>query len=266
MFEKFFKKTGNSTDSVETGMNLKSAILNELDALYLDKTDATKSKHLLIWIDVDTLTFNSFDGFDKELADYISTERGYEFASIALRQGKPDSEGECRKAEVANGAAKTEIYLQEKRENAAVEYIIKKACVTIFDGKGSMLKKKYELSSDDLRKESRKFYNIGRGESPVMEGGAYRHNQIAIDDQNNLDTNRYVSRAHAHIGYSDTIGFYLQVERGGSRLSGSRTRIIRDEQIIEVENTNVKEPLRNGDLIELGKAVVLKFSESENKI
>ena len=57
------------------------------------------------------------------------------------------------------------------------------------------------------------------------------------------------------------MGFYLQVEYGGSRLSGNRTRIFRGEEKIEVENVEVKEPLHNGDLIELGKAVVLKFVE-----
>ena len=50
---------------------------------------------------------------------------------------------------------------------------------------------------------------------------------------------------------------------GGSRLSGHRTRIFRGEDKIEVENVEVKEPLHDGDLFELGKAVVLKFVETE---
>ena len=84
---------------------------------------------------------------------------------------------------------------------------------------------------------------------------------IVIDENNNLDKNKYVSRAHARIGYSENIGFYLQVEYGGSRLSGNRTRIFRDEEKIEVENVDMKEPLHDGDLIELGKAVLLQYKE-----
>ena len=64
---------------------------------------------------------------------------------------------------------------------------------------------------------------------------------------------------HAHIGYSDMFGFYLQAEKDGTRRMGKRTRIFRGNQIIEMDNTQAKEPLQSGDLIELGKSVVLQY-------
>ena len=112
-----------------------------------------------------------------------------------------------------------------------------------------------------MKAENISAYNIGAGEFPQMKSG-YRHNHIAIDDNIHspkFEINKYVSRKHAHIGFSETFGFYFQVELDGTRLVGKRTRIFREEQIIECDNPQVKIPLQNGDLLELGKAVLLRY-------
>ena len=245
-------------NSVEIRSQIKKSSLSLLNSLYCANPEECPNKSLLLWLDTDTLTFNSFSGFDQELENYWDVESGYEFNKVELRQGKPENEKDARTIEVGIGSIA--IYLQEQKRGFE-NNVVKRARISIFGGKGSLLQEHYELSSEMLEKEHRKYYNIGRGEYPKMEGGSYRQNHIAIDDENNLETNKYVSRAHARIGYAEIIGFYLQVEFGGSRLSGNRTRIIRGENKIEVENVEVKEPLHDGDLIELGKAVVLQFIE-----
>ena len=106
-------------------------------------------------------------------------------------------------------------------------------------------------------------YNIGAGKFPKIPTG-YRENHIAIDDNPDspmVEKNKFVSRMHAHIGFSDKFGFYFQVEKDGTRLMGKRTRIFRGEEKIECENPEAKIPLQDGDLIELGKAVVLKYKQ-----
>ena len=248
------------SNSVETRGIIKKTTLSLLNSLYLANPEICKTKHLIVWLDTDTITFNSYADFSQELENYWAVESGYTFEKVELKHGKPENEKVARKIDAGIGSIA--IYLQEQ-EPIIEKRVVKRATISVFGGKGSLLQAQYELSSETLEKERRKYYNIGRGEYPDIEGGNYRQNHIAIDDKNNLETNRYVSRSHARIGYAENIGFYLQVEMGGSRLSGNRTRIFRGEDKIEVENVEVKEPLYDGDLIELGKAVVLKFVETE---
>lgn len=252
--------TNHNANSVETRGKIKKSTLALLNSLYLANAEICKTKHLIVWLDTDTITFNSFSDFGQELENYWAVESGYAFEKVELKQGKPENEQDARK--IDTGIGLITIYLQEQKVGLE-RSLVKKANISVFGGKGSLLQEQYELSSETLEKECRKYYNIGRGECPRMDGGSYRKNHIAIDDNNNLETNRFVSRAHARIGFSENIGFYLQVEYGGSRLSGNRTRIIRGENLIEVENVEAKEPLQDGDLIELGKAVVLKFKEMQ---
>ena len=245
-------------NSVETRGKIKKSTLTLLNSLYLANPEICKTKHLIVWLDTDTITFNSYADFSQELENYWAVESGYTFEKVELKHGKPENEKIARKIDAGLGSIA--IYLQEQ-EVGLEKNVVKRANISVFGGKGSLLQEQYELSSETLEKERRKYYNIGRGEYPDIEGGSYRQNHIAIDDNNNLEINKYVSRAHARIGYAENIGFYLQVEYGGSRLSGNRTRIFREEDKIEVENVEVKEPLHDGDLIELGKAVVLRFNE-----
>lgn len=248
-------------NSVEIRRIIKKATLSMLNSLYLTNPERCKTKHLIIWFDTDTMTFNAFVDLGQELENYWSVESGYMFEKVELKQGRPEKTKDARKVDV--GMDSITIYLQEREEGSEHKNLVKKACISIFENRGRLVQERYVLSSEALEKEYRKYYNIGRGEFPDMGESGHRQNHIAIDDKSDLETNRFVSRTHARIGYSKTIGFYLQVEYGGSRLSGNRTRILRGEKKIEVENTDVKEPLYDGDLIELGKAVVLKFVEIE---
>ena len=89
-----------------------------------------------------------------------------------------------------------------------------------------------------------------------------RKNHIVInDDPNDLAfvKNKYVSRSHAHIDYDEDYGFRLFVEQNGTAMAGKRTRIIRGDKVLELNNTLVPEPLIDGDIIELSKNVLLLF-------
>jgi len=111
-------------------------------------------------------------------------------------------------------------------------------------------------------------FNIGRGANPRLENGVMHKNYIVVKDKEdfidtddeNIHFNRYVSRAHACIAFSNTSGFMLKVYDGGCYKTGNRTRIFRENsQPIDVQNTQIVYPLQHNDQIELGKSVILHF-------
>lgn len=252
-----------SNNPVNDRKKIKESILKLLDSFFLTSPQVCKTKRLILWFDTDKTTFSSYLANQQELEEYLSIEKGYEFKDVELKLGKPENENDARKVNVDLDSIV--VYLQIIDQNDIVQTsVAKKARIEVFGNKGKLAKDHYELSSEELKERNRHYYNIGRSEFPDLGSGNYRQNHIVIDESWDSELNKYVSRAHARIGYSESIGFFLQVEVGGSRLYGNRTRIIREEQMIEMENTAVKEPLKNGDLIELGKAVVLSFTEIEN--
>lgn len=136
------------------------------------------------------------------------------------------------------------------------------ASISIFDGNGSLQKDSYVLDSD-----SKTTYHIGRGKSS-RKGGRYRINDIVINDkevnQELQNLNLHVSSAHADIVFKNG-NYYLRAAVGGCRaLGGSPTKIVRNENVIEVRNTTLLYLLENGDILELGKNVLLLFSLVDN--
>lgn len=238
--------------------------MRALDSLFLSAPNICSMKQVIVWVDAGETTFVGFTGLEQEMKEHWAIEKGYEFKKVELRQGRPENEKDARKLNIED----LDVFLQilNQEEAGPTKLVAKKAHIEIFGGRGDLEQPFYELSSEELQKANRRYYNIGRGEFPDLGSGSYRQNHIVISDTLRHDINGYVSREHARIGFSNNIGFFLQVERGGSRpLSGNRTRIIREEEQIEMEDTAVKEPLRTGDLIELGKHVVLSFTEIETE-
>jgi len=136
--------------------------------------------------------------------------------------------------------------------------------------KGKMEENKYILEAQESIK-----YNIGRGKFPELENRSFHENHIVIKDpeefndkqDKNIELNKYVSRAHAVIEYSNQAGFLLKVLPGGSpAMKGSRTIIKRENYDIELKNIHTAEPLKDKDQIELSKSVLLLFRISADEI
>ena len=223
----------------------------------------TGDKTLVIWLDTDYLTFQTYDTekYRKRIQTSLLNEYELKVASVTFRIGKPSEELRCKPLGRSGKA-----FLQLASDKVATTTHARKASISIFADRGSLLHGPYILSADEMNEKNIPAYNIGAGEFPQVQTG-YRQNHIAIDDDPNspmIEKNKFVSRTHAHIGFSEQFGFYLQVEISGTRRMGKRTRIFRGEQAIELDNPQAKEPLQNGDLIELGKAVMLQFVEIKN--
>lgn len=235
-------------------------IMCDISRKLFDQMEMDAPQNLIIWFDTDQLTFQTYDTnqYRERMMEFLVNECDVRFDTVSFSIGKPAEELRCTPIGKSG-----KVFLQIRNSMPSVPLKPQKASISIFGNSGSLIKNEYILSSDEMRQKKIQAYNIGAGEYPKIHSG-YRQNHIAIDDNPNspmIEKNKFVSRMHAHIGYSDKFGFYLQVERDGTRLMGKRTRIFRGEQIIEMENLAVKEPLQDGDLIELGKAVRLRYVE-----
>ena len=245
---------------IEDKQRLTRSVVATLEELLPD-TKAAAEQKLIVWIDTDQLTFNVYNtpAYHAQLEDALANECGCCFRAIELRIGAPDA---ADRATPIGDSGKLYL-LVEAPQQAAPQVVSRKASIRIFGDAGSLMQPEYILSTEEMHTRGIKAYNIGAGRTPQVPTG-YRENHIAIDSDPNspmVDKNKFVSRMHAHIGFSDQFGFYLQVELDGTRLMGKRTRIFRGEQKIECDNPQIKVPLQDGDLIELGKAVVLQYSE-----
>ncbi len=138
-----------------------------------------------------------------------------------------------------------------------VEPVSGKAVITISRTKGSLARNSYVI---DPSAKSR--YRIGRGETSSRPEYSFRTNDIIIksdeSDTDIQDLNKRVSSAHADLVCKDG-RFFLQVLPPGCAIGGNSTRIIRDQKPIELDQPSLSYPLLDGDLIELGRAVLLEF-------
>ena len=246
---------------IESREELLKRVLDLIVTLF-ENVESCMEKEAVIWLDTDQLTFNTYDTepYRQRILAGLLNECDVRFATVTFSMGRPAEELRCTPVGKSG-----KVFLQVLDRKAGKQAVSKTAVLSVFGNAGSLLKEQYLLSSDEMREKRIPAYNIGAGAFPQVPSG-YRENHIAIDDNPDspaADKNKFVSRMHAHIGFSEAIGFFLQVERDGTRLMGKRTRIFRGEQKIELDNPQVKEPLRDGDLIELGKAVVLRYVELE---
>jgi hypothetical protein len=125
-----------------------------------------------------------------------------------------------------------------------------KARISIADNSGTLIQPEYLLDA-----EKQQVWQIGRGEKDRTE----RKNHIAISNiakDKLYDNNKYVSSAHAQIIFVADKGFCIK-----SLNDNNRTIVYRHEaRVADLKDLHsVSIPLQNGDYIELGKKVSLKF-------
>lgn len=248
--EKTFK------DSIARQRDLSKKILSILQSNYSGQQISFNNKVLTIWVQ-DNLFYDSIKGsdFKEELITALNVELGFAFGTIKIKSGK-----------VPEQAALTEVCSNVLLQISTIDavQIIKTAKIYPVDGNGSTLDAYYVLDSQEIQKMPKARYNIGIGKHPVMSDNSHRENHIAIDDDPHspqFNKNRYVSRSHAYITFSEEYGFLLHVEHGGTRAVQKRTHIYRGSNKIELNNILIPEPLKSGDYIVLSKYVHLLFQE-----
>ena len=241
----------NSTNSINNQANLMGTIEKVLKGYYKGQKYSFTDKILSVWV-LDGILLDSLreSKFTDELAIYLDNEMDACFTTIELHQGPIPAKNNFTKVN-------NDVYLEICSKTRPV--LTGKAEIMALPKYGSLLKKKYVLDSQELEKMPSQRYNIGISEYPNLN--IFRQNHIVIDDDPNnpeFDKNKYVSRKHAYIRYSQEEGFLLQAELEGTNKAGKRTRILRDDMIVDVDEV-VAQPLKDGDCIELSKNVRLIF-------
>lgn len=241
----------NGMTFIELEENIQEAIVKSLNA-YTCSGNASK-----LIVKVHICDHNVFTGLGLEhnidifkecLKEKIKTELGVVFRSVIVTKNAPEDQSLCKSVK---GKGFKNIWCLVS-ESATF------ATISVLDGFGSIADGSVRIMPD-------KSYNIGRGKRPQTSNGMLRVNHIAIDDNPNCkeyEYNKHVSRCHAHIGK----GFNLYVDEGGTSLNNNRTRIQREgmNHFIDLNSdTKTPIPLQDGDIIELGKKVMLEFKFSD---
>lgn len=247
-------KTATAGDGITRRQELVNAGLTVLRNNYDGIRVSMNEKTLTLWIK-DGLFYDSLvsDRFVDDFSSAINNECGFVFRSVEIMQGVPDG----NYSEIMDGC-----YMQINQKQTC--QTVSRAVVTAVEGRGSMIDGQLVIDSAQIAGLPNARYNIGAGRNPKTADNSFRVNQIAIDDNPEspeYDNNKYVSRAHAHITYSDQYGFMLNVEHGGSRLAQKRTHIHRGGTKIELTDPLIPEPLHDGDYIVLSNHVNLLFKE-----
>lgn len=203
------------------------------------------------------------DDLKRELTNAFLEKIGSKSLQIIL---KPKSETEDCISLIDNQVyyrwGKADTTVDDKSKEIPYERVV--ATVSIIEGTGSMMKPSYILDSD-----KKKVYHIGRGITS-RKGGKYRVNDIVIKDKEAdselLQCNGHVSSTHADIVFKNN-RYYIKAAIGGCRaIGGSPTKVVRNEKATELRDTTLLYPLEDGDIIELGKNVLLMFSLSGEDI
>lgn len=249
-------ETTSPQNSIDKMGELLTTIISALKSNYLGQQVSFNNKLLTIWV-LDNLFYNAIieSDFKSELITSLSIELDITFGSIEIKsENIPDG--------LQLTKVQPNVFLQISNINSV--QVVKSAKIYPVNGNGSTLDAVYVLDSQEIQKMPNARYNIGVGRHPIMSDNSHRENYIAIDDNPNspeFNKNRYVSRAHAYISFSDEHGFLLHVEHGGTRAAQKRTHIHRGGDKIELNNVLIPEPLKSGDYIVLSKYVHLLFQE-----
>jgi len=124
---------------------------------------------------------------------------------------------------------------------------------------GEAEKKMYVIHSEDGK------LNIGRDSSAQIDDGFFRLNHIAFPGSVNNEINKYISRQHAHIEWSnDTGSFMLYADDGGVPPNNKvKVRSGASETLNKLVSTQIGHRLEEGDQIVLGESAVILFTYRE---
>src|SRR3954470_5029379 len=106
--------------------------------------------------------------------------------------------------------------------------------------------------------------NIGREKKAQTAEGFYRENNIAFPGTSTNQSNRSVSREHAHIEWDTEAGaFLIFADEGGIPPHNKMKVRTQGGTPVKLQTTQFGHKLQEGDQIVLGESAVLEFRHSE---
>jgi hypothetical protein len=122
---------------------------------------------------------------------------------------------------------------------------------------GEAEKEEYTLTSSGGK------VTIGREKKVQTADGFFRINSIAFPAESKDESNRYISRQHAHIEWDAESGAFLLFADEGGVPPRNKIKVRRaDGGIVKLQATHFAHHLSEGDQIILGESALLEFSYS----
>lgn len=168
---------------------------------------------------------------------------------------EPMPEGLQRKFDVQNGLTMTLGPVPDSVRHESLT-TVQSAWLRLIDGHGNALQPDMQL----IPAQNKNRWKIGRG-SEHIGSSSIRRNDYVVNDLDPEGSGGAVSRAHCDIIYRDG-NFYIQACPGGCRLEGgAATKICRasSDRIEELHSSTLQRVLQPGDIIELGRSVMIRF-------
>ncbi len=121
---------------------------------------------------------------------------------------------------------------------------------------GEAEQQEYEITSTDGKT------NIGREKKAQVSDGFFRLNQIAFPGTSENESNKYVSRQHAHIEWNTEDGVFMIFADEGGLPPGNKVKIRSEasDNLIKLFSSHVGHKLEEGDQVILGESAVIAFS------
>ncbi|MGN6398362.1 MAG: FHA domain-containing protein [Mucilaginibacter sp.] len=128
------------------------------------------------------------------------------------------------------------------------------ATIRILNGEAE--KAKYKISSTDGK------INIGREARAQVKDGFFRLNHIAFPGDSANESNKFISRQHAHIEWNNEDGCFILFADEGGIPPGNKIKIKTPgkENLIKLHSTQIGHKLSDGDQVILGESAVFEFS------
>ena len=103
---------------------------------------------------------------------------------------------------------------------------------------------------------------IGRERKVQGEDGFFRTNTIAFPGESSHESNKFISRQHAHIKFDNESGqFYLFADANGIPPRNKiKIRTLEADTPVKLYSTHIGYALKEGDQIMLGHSAILEFS------
>jgi pSer/pThr/pTyr-binding forkhead associated (FHA) protein len=150
------------------------------------------------------------------------------------------------------------------------------ASLFVLTRKNSLQKTASAFIKIRLGEAEKKIYNISSGSGKIFIGrekrvqtadGFYRENTIAFPEKSDNDSNRYISRQHAHIEFDQETGhFILFADEGGVPPRNKvKVRSNNEGEPVKLYSTKVGYELKEGDQILLGQSALVEFSFSPDE-
>jgi hypothetical protein len=105
--------------------------------------------------------------------------------------------------------------------------------------------------------------NIGRDKKVQTRDNFYRINTIAFPAESTHESNKYISRQHAHIEWDSATGaFLLFADEGGVPPRNKIKVRSQSNDPVKLQSTKTGYSLQHGDQIILGETALLEFRHS----